>query len=94
MPTIYVLSKNKKNIKNFLLKIFIFYYLRKIYISHGRVFVMENQRGFRRDRLTIDMIFTARQFQKKCQERNVDLNMASVDLIKAFDIYMDTGKSW
>ena len=36
------LSKNEKNIKNFLLKIFIFifYKLRKICILHGHVFIM------------------------------------------------------
>ena len=31
------------------------------------------------------MIFTARQLQEKCQELNVDLYMAFVDLTKAFD---------
>ena len=31
------------------------------------------------------MIFTARQFQKKCQEQNMDLYMTFVDLTKAFD---------
>ena len=31
------------------------------------------------------MIFTANQFQEKCQEQNVDLYMTFVDLIKAFD---------
>ena len=31
------------------------------------------------------MIFTARQFQEKCQERNVDLYMTFVHLTKAFD---------
>ena len=40
VPTIYVLSKNKKNINNFLLKIFNFYNLRKTFILHGHVFVM------------------------------------------------------
>ena len=34
---------------------------------------------------TIDMIFTARQLQGKCQEQNVDLYMTLVDLTKAFD---------
>ena len=34
---------------------------------------------------TIDMIFTARQLQEKCQEQNVDLYMTFVDLTKAFD---------
>ena len=33
----------------------------------------------------IDMIFTARQLQKKCHEQNVDLYMTFVDLTKAFD---------
>ena len=37
MPTIYVLSKNKKNIKK-ILKIVNFYNLRKICILHGHVF--------------------------------------------------------
>ena len=34
---------------------------------------------------TIDMIFTARQLQEKCQEQTVDLYMTFVDLTKAFD---------
>ena len=41
--------------------------------------------GFRKNRGTIDMIFTARQLQEKCQEQNVDLYMTFVDLTKAFD---------
>ena len=45
----------------------------------------ESQCGFRKDRGTIDMIFIARQLQEKCQEQNVDLYMAFVDLTKAFD---------
>ena len=47
--------------------------------------IPESQCGFRKDRGTIDMIFTARQLQEKCQEQNVDLYMTFVDLIKAFD---------
>ena len=47
--------------------------------------ISESQCGFRKDRGTIDMIFTARQLQKKCQEQNVDLYMTFVDLTKAFD---------
>ena len=35
-----VLNKNKKNIKNFLLKIFIFYNFKNHSILHGQVFVM------------------------------------------------------
>ena len=46
--------------------------------------IAESQCGFRKDRGTIDMIFTARQLQEKCQEQNVDLYMTFVDLTKAF----------
>ena len=45
----------------------------------------ESQYGFTKDRGTIDMIFTARQLQEKCQEQNMDLYMTFVDLTKAFD---------
>ena len=45
----------------------------------------ESQCGFRKNRGTIDMIFTARQLQEKCQGQNVDLYMTFVDLTKAFD---------
>ena len=45
----------------------------------------ESKCGFRKTRGTIDMIFTARQLQEKCQEQNVDLYMTFVDLTKAFD---------
>ena len=45
----------------------------------------ESQCGFRKNRGTIDMIFTARQLQDKCQEQNVDLYTTFVDLTKAFD---------
>ena len=47
--------------------------------------IPESQFGFRKDRGTIYMIFTARQLQEKCQEQNVDLYMTFVDLTKAFD---------
>ena len=47
--------------------------------------IPESQCGFRKDRGTIDMIFTARELQEKCQEQNVDLYMTFVDLTKAFD---------
>ena len=43
------------------------------------------QRGFRKGRETNDMIFTARQLQEKCQEKNADLYIAFVDLTKEFD---------
>lgn len=45
----------------------------------------ETQCGFRRERGTIDMIFTARQIQEKCREQQRNLCMAFIDLTKAFD---------
>ena len=45
----------------------------------------ESQCGLRKNRGTIDMIFTARQLQEKCEEQNVELYMTFVDLTKAFD---------
>ena len=47
--------------------------------------IPERQCGFRKDKGTIDLIFTARHLQEKFQDRNVDLYMTFVDLIKAFD---------
>ena len=52
----------------------------------------ESQCGFRKDRETRDMIFTARQLQEKCQEQNVDLYMTFVDLTKA--VVRDFWKLW
>ena len=43
VPTIYVLRKNKKNIKKFQRKIFIFYNFKNLFILHGHVFVMSNR---------------------------------------------------
>ena len=45
----------------------------------------ESQCGFRKNRGTIDTIFTTWQLQEKCQEQNVDIYMTFVDLTKAFD---------
>ena len=59
--------------------------------------IPKSQCGFRKDRGTIDMIFTARQLQEKCQEQNVDLYMTFVDLTKAFDTVRaleNNGKVW
>ena len=44
-----------------------------------------SQCGFRKDRRTINKIFTARQLQEKCSEQNMDLYMTFVGLTKAFD---------
>ena len=48
-------------------------------------FIPESQCGFRKDRGTIDVIFTERHLQEKCQKQNVDLYMTFVDLAKAID---------
>ncbi|KAI8511741.1 hypothetical protein Bbelb_108410 [Branchiostoma belcheri] len=45
----------------------------------------ESQCGFRKDRSTIDMIFTFRLLQEKCIEQNKPLLAVFVDLCKAFD---------
>jgi len=47
--------------------------------------IPESQCGFRAGRGTTDMIFAARQIQKKCREQNRDLYMVFIDLTKAFD---------
>ena len=57
----------------------------------------ESQCGFRKDRRTIDMSFTARHLQEKCQEQNVDPYTTLVDLTKAFDtksVVMGSGQLW
>ena len=56
----------------------------------------ESQCGIRKNRGTIDTIFTARQLQEKCQEQNVDLYMTFVDFTKAFDTVSrrDLRKLW
>ena len=46
VPTIYVLSRNKKIIKKILLKIFIFYNFNNLCILHGHVFVMSAKNSF------------------------------------------------
>ena len=51
----------------------------------------ESQCGFRKDRGTVDMIFTARQLQEKCQEQNMDFYMTFVNLTKAFDTVSHEG---
>ena len=48
--------------------------------------LLESQCGNRKDRGTLDMIFTARQLHDKWQEQNTDLYMTFVDLTKTFGI--------
>ena len=45
----------------------------------------ETHCGFRPNRGTADMIFGARQMQKKSKDSNQPLYMAFIDLVKAFD---------
>ena len=47
--------------------------------------LQESQCGFRKNRGTTDMIFSARQLQEKCREQNLGLYQVFVDLTKAFD---------
>ena len=53
------------------------------HIEHG--LLLERQCGFQKERGTVDMVFAARQLQKKCQKQNTDLYSTYVDLTKAFD---------
>ena len=41
-------------------------------LLHQKGLIAERQCGFRKDRGTIDVIFTRRQLQEKCQVQNVD----------------------
>ena len=77
----------------FIMRIRFFLYFRRQYLNARKVrwnnlsilHYSESQCGFRKDRGTLDMKFTARQLQEKCQEQNIDLYMTFVDLTKAFD---------
>ena len=51
----------------------------------------ESQCGFRANRGTTDMIFSARQIQEKSREQQRDLYMVFIDLTKAFDSINRTG---
>ena len=51
----------------------------------------ESQCGFRRDRSTIDMIFTLSLLQEKCREQGQPLFLAFIDLTKAFDLVSRQG---
>ena len=54
-----------------------------VHLEHG--LLPESQCGFRGGRVTVDMIFAARQLQEKCQEQYDDLFVTFIDLTKAFD---------
>ncbi|XP_047490913.1 uncharacterized protein LOC125040403 [Penaeus chinensis] len=51
----------------------------------------ESQCGFRAGRSTVDMVFSLRQLQEKCQEQQMPLYLAFIDLTKAFDMVSRSG---
>ena len=64
--------------------------LARLKVLAARVYP-ESQCGFRAGRSTIDMIFSVRQLQEKCQEQNEPLFLAFIDLTKAFDLVSRSG---
>ena len=57
--------------------------------EHG--LLRESQCGFCKELGTVDMVFAARQLQKKCQEQNSDFYSTYVDLTKAFNMVSRDG---
>ena len=49
------------------------------------VVLLKTQCGFREGRSTMDMVFSLRQVQDKCQEQNMPLYAVFIDFTKAFD---------
>ena len=70
-------------------KVFVRVILARLQVLAARVYP-ESQCGFRAGRSTIDMIFSVRQLQEKCQE-NKPLFLAFLDLTKAFDLVSRSG---
>lgn len=64
--------------------------LSRLQLLANRVYP-ESQCGFRAGRSTIDMIFSLRQIQEKCQEQNQPLFIVFIDLTKAFDLVSRKG---
>ena len=71
-------------------KVFARVILARLKVLAARVYP-ESQCGFRAGRSTIDMIFSVRQLQEKCQEQNEPLFLAFIDLTKAFDLVSRSG---
>ena len=69
-----LLSKAEKILTTYLLNVHL----------HKAGLVPESQYGFRKDRGAINMIYTTRQLQEKCQQLNIDLFIA-LDPTKAFN---------
>ena len=59
--------------------------LQRLITQVAETVLPESQRGFRRGRSTIDMIFVARLLQEKCFEQHRYLCLAFIVLTKAFD---------
>ena len=71
-------------------KLFARVVLRRLQVLAEEVYP-ESQCGFRRDRSTIDMIFTLSLLKEKCREQHQPLFMAFIDLTKAFDLVSREG---
>ena len=54
-------------------------------VQHLYSILPDSQCGFRKERSTIDMIFSSRQIQEKCVEQRMDLVCIFIDLTKAYD---------
>ena len=54
-------------------------------VQHLDSILHESQCGFRKERSTIDMIFSLHQIQDKCVEQRMDLMCIFIDLMKAND---------
>ena len=61
-----------------------------VHLDQARL-LTESQSGFRKEKGTMDMIFTARQLLEKFQEPNMDIYITFVDPTKAFDIVSRDG---
>ena len=64
--------------------------LKRLQVLADRVYP-ESQCGFRANRSTTDMVFSLRQLQEKCREKQQPLLVAFIDLTKAFDLVSRDG---
>ena len=53
--------------------------------TYWMMLCLRGQRGFRKPRGMVDMVFAIRQLQAKCVEQHQDLHLLLIDLTKAFD---------
>ena len=71
-------------------KVFARVILKRLQNLASRVYP-ESQCGFRAGRSTVDMVFSLRQLQEKCQEQRMPLYIVFIDLTKAFDLVSRSG---